>query len=315
MWIGPDPAGEFGNPYSYLGYSPLMGIDPDGLLCLDVWNGSCRRENTRQFLNAGIELYKAGAAAGEWVYDNRDWIAAATYFAVTGDAIGAFGIYQGLAIADAKGYGLTDWQTYAYAAGGYAFSSMAMKGGVMAGNLIGGTTVSLATSSTLGSAGTYVLTGGKSDISTSFGAFSVNWSKGEIGYFGKDGNSVMDDLGYMVGAVGNIGDAYKGARALLGYGPIPEEMHKPGANFFGDNFTGPRNADPSTPPANARDLNSWRHDQAFDKLGIRGGTGLVSDIRAARHDGKFVRDQLMTAFSGRDPVLKQTPTLGFRAKQ
>jgi RHS repeat-associated protein len=36
MWISPDPAGQFANPYSYVGGSPLMFYDPYGLWSLGV---------------------------------------------------------------------------------------------------------------------------------------------------------------------------------------------------------------------------------------------------------------------------------------
>jgi RHS repeat-associated protein len=301
-WIGPDPANEFSNPYSYVGYSPTTGVDPNGLLCADVWHKNCRTENAGQIrtgLSIAGQLGRESAVdAGEWTYDNRDWITATAYFAVTGDAVGAFGIYQGLAIADAKGYGLTDWQTYAYAAGGYGLSTFSAAGGKAVGAATHSGTLGLAANSTLGSVGTHVMTGGKSDISTSFGAFSVNWTQGDVGYLGKGGNGVMDNLGYAMGTWGAYADAKRGYRSAMGYPAPAEKVYPEGSNWWGDNFTGSKNAASTVDPKNIRDRISWFHDRAYDALGIKGAEGLFTDVRGISADGHFVRDQMKTVLLG-----------------
>jgi hypothetical protein len=61
----------------------------------------------------------------------------------------------------------------------------------------------------------WALTGGKSDITTSLGAVSFNWSQGEFGFLGKKGNSAMENFGYALGAFSNLLDMGKVGSALL----------------------------------------------------------------------------------------------------
>src|SRR5260221_2220838 len=69
-------------------------------------------------------------------------------------------------------------------------------------------TASIVASSTVNSAGMYALSGGESDFTTSFGAFSVNWSKGgEISSLGGKGNSKLENISYGFGALANLQDA------------------------------------------------------------------------------------------------------------
>ncbi len=56
------------------------------------------------------------------------------------------------------------------------------------------------------SLGTFAYTGGKTDISMSFGAASFNFTQGNFGYLGKKGNHWLQDVGYGFGAVSNISD-------------------------------------------------------------------------------------------------------------
>ena len=79
----------------------------------------------------------------------------------------------------------------------------------------GASTLGIAAGSTINSAGMYALSGGKTDFSTSFGAFSVNWSQGEVGYLGKSGNSGLENFGYALGAFANLNDLGKAGTAIL----------------------------------------------------------------------------------------------------
>ena len=74
-------------------------------------------------------------------------------------------------------------------------------------------TLNLIYTSTFNSLGMNAVTLGKTPVSTSFGFGSYNWTSGELGYIGKDGNSFIENLGYAMGGFGNISDAwglYKG---------------------------------------------------------------------------------------------------------
>ena len=58
--------------------------------------------------------------------------------------------------------------------------------------------------------GTHAYTGGKTDITLSFGFASFNFTSGEFGYLFKKGNSFMETLGYSFGALANIADILVG---------------------------------------------------------------------------------------------------------
>jgi RHS repeat-associated protein len=98
-------------------------------------------------------------------------------------------------------------------------------GGAIVGGLSGHVANSIATSgvafantqaiiaaSTINSAGTFIYSGGKTDITLSFGVASINFSKGEFGYLGKKGNSFMENIGYGFGALANISDLLAGLK-------------------------------------------------------------------------------------------------------
>ena len=90
-------------------------------------------------------------------------------------------------------------------------------------------TLSIAASSTLFSAGMYAVSGNKSDITTSLGAVSYNWSKKEFGFLGKKGNSFAENLGYGFGALANVSDILAGFRpgeVQLQTENLPEENNK-----------------------------------------------------------------------------------------
>ncbi|QEK50828.1 hypothetical protein FYC62_03435 [Pedobacter aquae] len=98
-----------------------------------------------------------------------------------------------------------------------------MLGGAITGGLSGGVANTIATSgiafsntlaiaggSLINSAGTYMYTGGKTDLSINFGFGSYNFSTGEFGYLGKKGNSFMENLGYGLGTLANVSDVLAG---------------------------------------------------------------------------------------------------------
>lgn len=128
--------------------------------------------------------------------------------------IGAIiGAYMGGVIANNGQYNPVKWDynngtTWGYMLGGavvgglsgWAGSAIASSGISMAN------TLGIAGSSLINSTGTHIYTGGKTDISISFGVASYNFTQGEFGYLGKKGNSSIENLGYGLGALANLAD-------------------------------------------------------------------------------------------------------------
>lgn len=77
--------------------------------------------------------------------------------------------------------------------------------GIAASGALGNTSA-IIFGSMVGSGTNYVTSGGKSDLTVSFGAASFNFSNNELGYLGKDGNSTWQNVGYGLGAFANAGD-------------------------------------------------------------------------------------------------------------
>jgi len=73
-------------------------------------------------------------------------------------------------------------------------------------------TASIAGSSLTSSFGTWLYTGGETDLSISLGAVSYNFSTGDFGYIGKEGNSDLENFGYGLGMVANINDVIIGLK-------------------------------------------------------------------------------------------------------
>jgi RHS repeat-associated protein len=134
--------------------------------------------------------------------------------------IGAvFGAYSGGTLANNGELNPTKWDYSSGKTWGYVL------GGAIVGGISGGVANNIATSgvafantqtiiagSLINSAGTFMYTGGQTDLSVSFGVGSFNFSTGEFGYLGKNGNSFMENLGYGLGAVANISDALAGTK-------------------------------------------------------------------------------------------------------
>ena len=130
--------------------------------------------------------------------------------------IGAvIGTYTGGVLAN-NTYNPIDWEwgsgkTWGYMIGG-ALTGLASAG---AGIAVAGTgcafcnTLGIMASSAVNSLGQLIYTSGESDIVVSCGVASINITTGEFGYLGKKGNSVLDNIGYGLGAVTNICDAYR----------------------------------------------------------------------------------------------------------
>lgn len=127
--------------------------------------------------------------------------------------IGALaGAYFGGALAN-DSYKMKEWD----------FSSSETWAGMFWGAVVGGVsgcaggaiatsgmpfanTASIAGSSILNSSGTYIVSGGKSSVSMSFGFASYDFTNNEWGYLGKKGNSKLENLGYFIGSMGLLND-------------------------------------------------------------------------------------------------------------
>ena len=96
------------------------------------------------------------------------------------------------------------WDALGYAAVG---SLSGYVGGAISGaNIAFSNTLAIAGASTLNSVGNYGVSGGKGNIYTSFGAFSMNWTQGDFGYLGEKGNSTLENIGYGLGFLANLND-------------------------------------------------------------------------------------------------------------
>lgn len=55
-----------------------------------------------------------------------------------------------------------------------------------------------------------IVSGGESNLEVAYGFGSYNFSTNEFGYLGKAGNSGLENLGYGLGAMANVGDVLAG---------------------------------------------------------------------------------------------------------
>jgi hypothetical protein len=134
-------------------------------------------------------------------------------------AVGALiGAYMG-GVAANESYNPTKWD----------FSSGKTWWNMLAGGAVGGVsayagatvaasgipfanTISIAGASLTNSVGTWMYSFGETDLSISLGAVSYNFSTGDFGYIGKEGNSALENLGYGLGMVANINDVIIGLK-------------------------------------------------------------------------------------------------------
>jgi RHS repeat-associated protein len=165
------------NRYSYCLNNPLLYTDPSG-----------------NFIFTALAI-----VTGQW------WALPMT--------IGAdVGMWQGGSMANGTmnpfKWDYSSGKTWGYMAGGaavgaasgYVGGAIAAEGGFMAN------TMGIVASSYINSLGTSIYTGGKTDVSVSFGAGSYNFDTGEFSYLGKKGNSTLENIGYGFGALANLSD-------------------------------------------------------------------------------------------------------------
>ena len=156
------------NRYTYCLNNPLLYTDPTGYTWLSHLTGWIG-ENWKPLLEGAI----FGAASWESVinYNSGNYN--------LGQAIGMYFVNGASMLA---GYGI--------GTSGIPFAStLATMGG-----------------STISSSGRFLMTGGKSDFTVSFGVASYNFTQNDWGYLGKKGNSALENIGYGLGALANIKD-------------------------------------------------------------------------------------------------------------
>jgi hypothetical protein len=162
-------------------------------------------------------------------------------------------------------------------------------------------------------------TGGATPISMNFGFGSYNFTSGEFNYLGKKGNKWYENVGFGLGALGNLGDVVRIVDHYWKYeqrmidemqnyppnGPLDENSI--GENLWGYTYSGPEKNGPITlgpdpidyfgpiPNPNWVDAAGFRHD-IWRKFGMgyesRGFRQLVSDPNGNSGDWLFVFDNL-----------------------
>jgi RHS repeat-associated protein len=182
-----DPKNQFASGYVGMGNNPVMMVDPDG-----------------EFVFTALALIAAPFTGG-------------ASLALLPYTIGAdVGMWQGGTMANGTAnpfkWDYSSGKTWGYmgagalvgAASGGAANAVATSG------MVGANTAAIMTGSLINSVGTAMYTGGQTDVSVSFGFGSYNFSTGEFGYLGKKGNSVMQNIGYGLGALANVSDVLAG---------------------------------------------------------------------------------------------------------
>ena len=161
------------NRYSYCMNNPVMYSDPDG------------ESITAAIIIGSVILgaYSGGVLANNGNYNlvQWNWKNFNTIIGVIGGGIAG---------------GLSSWAGIAVAGAGFSFCN----------------TAAIATSSLAYSSGMYLTglgAGFDYDISISIGFASYNFTKNEFGYLFKKGNSILDNIGYGLGAVTNVCDIYR----------------------------------------------------------------------------------------------------------
>jgi RHS repeat-associated protein len=133
--------------------------------------------------------------------------------------IGAIiGAYSGGVIANGGEFNPTKWQwdmkTLGYMASGAIVGGITggVSNGIATSGVAFANTKAILTGSIINGMGTHFYTGGKTDVTLSFGFASLNFTSGEFGYLFKKGNSFMETLGYGLGAIANVSDVLAGLK-------------------------------------------------------------------------------------------------------
>ncbi|MDR1679841.1 MAG: FG-GAP-like repeat-containing protein [Prevotellaceae bacterium] len=155
------------NRYTYGFNNPMSYIDPDGEIAWFV----------PVIIGAAIGMYSGGVIANDGNFNPVKWdySSGKTWgYMLGGAVVGGVSAHLGASIT----------------AGGGFFANT---GGIMA-------------SSFANSVGTFIYTGGQTPVTISFGIASYDFINNEWGYLGKKGNSVLENIGYGLGALANLAD-------------------------------------------------------------------------------------------------------------
>ena len=103
-------------------------------------------------------------------------------------------------------------QTWGYMLGGSIAGAVSGFCGSMvtASEIPFANTLSIVASSFTNSVLTHVYTGGMTPVSVNFGFGSYDFTNNSFGFLGKKGNSVLDNVGYALGALANVSDVMAG---------------------------------------------------------------------------------------------------------
>ncbi len=177
--------------------------------------------------------------------------------------IGAvIGTYMGGTLAN-NDYNPANWdyssgKTWGYMAGGLVVGGLSgyVGGAIAASEIPMANTLGIAGASLTNSIGTNMYTGGQTDVSVSLGVASYNFSSGDWGYLGKQGNSTLENIGYGFGALANLSDVVSlfggGTNIDVNSADVKDEWwgHSSGTNESGtiDISVGPAKQGWNNPP-------------------------------------------------------------------
>lgn len=181
-------------------YDPIVHrfLQPDNFI-QDPYN----TQNFNRYSYVLNNPFKFTDASGEFA-----WIPV-----IIGAVIGA---YSGGVIANGGQFNPTKWEwnmkTLGYMVGGAIVGGVTggVSNGISTSGVAFANTKAILVGSIINGMGTHIYTGGKSEITLSFGFASLNFSTGEFGYLFKKGNSFMVNFAYTLGAIANVSDVLAG---------------------------------------------------------------------------------------------------------
>ncbi|MCK9562616.1 MAG: hypothetical protein M0R02_07840 [Bacteroidales bacterium] len=192
------------NRYSYCLNNPLIYTDPDG-----------------DFIFTAAVLVSALFTSGATL-------------ALLPTAIGAdLGMWQGGSLANGTmnplKWDYSSGKTWGYMAGGAVVGGASgfLGGMVATSGMPMANTAGVVAGSFVNSAGTFIYTGGQTDMSVSLGVVSYNFNQNELGYLGKKGNSTLENIGYGLGLLANVSDV------LAGFNPGEVQLNTENSDAVG----------------------------------------------------------------------------------
>ncbi len=122
----------------------------------------------------------------------------------------AIGAYLGHQVG--KAAGANGWAMAGYVVGGALIGGLSggLANGVASSGIPLAQTAGIFTGSFTSSFGMNMLSGGMTGVSIGLGVASYDFQQQEWGYIGKKNNSLLEDIGYGLGALSNISDAFTG---------------------------------------------------------------------------------------------------------